>query len=86
MKNLIRITNTSIDFNKLNKSIDKFECEKRYTPYIFMDSETIDEIIKVIGFSQDGLCGSKNYYSCGSYNGRKVFCDNTLNFGEIELR
>ena len=51
-----------------------------------MDSETIDEIIKVIGFSQDGLCGSKNYYSCGSYNGRKVFCDNTLNFGEVELR
>lgn len=86
MKNVIKITKTSIDFEKLNSGIDKYECDNRYSPYIFANKDTIDEITSIIGFSIDGIMGSKSSHLCGRYRGNKVFCDNTLQFGEVELR
>ena len=81
MKNLVKITTTSIDLTKLNKGIDKFECENK-----FMEKDTLDDLINMIGYSSDGLHWSGKRFLCGRYNGRKVFCDNTLDYGEVELR
>ena len=86
MKNIIKITKTTIDFKKLNSGIDKYECENKCSPYIFANKDTIDETISLIGFSPDGIHGSESNYVCGRYSGRKIFCDNTLQFGEVELR
>lgn len=86
MKNLVKITTTSIDLTKLNKGIDKFECENKYSPYTFMEEDTLDDLINMIGYSSDGLHWSGKRFLCGRYNGRKVFCDNTLDYGEVELR
>lgn len=86
MRNVIKILKTSIDFEKLNTGIDKYEYENKCSPYIFANGDTIDEMANLTGFSSDGIHGSKNNYACGRYSGRKVFCDNTLQFGEVELR
>ena len=86
MKNLVKITTTSIDLTKMNKDIDKFECENKYSPYIFMEEDTLDDLINMIWYSSDGLHWAGKRFLCGRYNGRKVFCDNTLDYGEVELR
>lgn len=87
MKNkIIKITETSINFEKLNLEITKYECENRCSPYIFANEDTIDETANLIGFSSDGIHGSEKGYCCGRYMGNKIFCDNTLQYGEVELR
>ena len=51
-----------------------------------MNKDTIDELISIVGYSPDGLFGSQSNYMCGYFQGHKVFCDNTLKFGEVEIR
>ena len=80
-----RITKT-IDTDKLNKEIERFECENRSSPYIFLNKETMDDLVEEI------YTTVKNYYVCqpssycATYTGRKVFCDESLSYGEVELR
>lgn len=62
MKNLVKITTTPIDLTKLNKGIDKFECENKYSPYIFMEEDTLDDLINMIGYSSDGLYGTEKIF------------------------
>ena len=51
-------------------------------PYIFMNQNTIDEFInmniRVLNFT--------NLESKAEFHGCKVYCDNELDYGEIELR
>lgn len=55
-------------------------------PYFFMNKDTIDELTSLMGYSPDGLWGSQSSYMCGYLYGCKTFCDNTLSFGEVEIR
>lgn len=76
----------TIDFGKLNSNIVDFELKNKNSPYIFMSEDTIEEFNKLIGISFEYIHGLKPNYLCCKYTGRKVFCDNTLQFGEVELR
>lgn len=73
MKNLVKITTTSIDLTKLNKGIDKFECENKYSPYIFMEEDTLDDLINMIGYSSDGLHGTEKDLCMEGTMGEKYF-------------
>lgn len=76
------ITKSNIDLKKLLSKIDEFIVMKNESPYIFLSQNTLDDLIAIVGYSSDGLMGSENGLMCG----HKVFCDNTLKYGEIELR
>jgi hypothetical protein len=78
-----------IDISELNKKIT--EC---IDPYIFMNKETFSELKKQILNYMDYEENTKIYEnkrifidsrSC-TYTGHKLFIDNTLRYGEIELR
>ena len=82
----------TIDFGKLDYEIDGYMAmtgEKN--PYIFMNEDTAGAIINaypMIHISSN----EKVRYTCnakgvtGYYTGHKVFIDNELSFGEIEVR
>ena len=80
------VTQKSIDYNKFRKKIDDYYMKNGNCPYIFMNDETIDTMIENIGLSSNGLHGVNTKGLCGRFQGNKVFCDNTLQFGEVELR
>jgi hypothetical protein len=80
------ITTKELAFMKLNKKIHTYELENGYKPYLFMNEDTIDELVNIIGLSCDGLTGVQSNGLCGTYCGMKTFCDNTMQFGEVEMR
>lgn len=63
-----------ININELNRKIIEFTYKKGYAPYVFANKETINTFTK-----------QTNNLKINSV-GRKMFRDNTLKFGEIELR
>ena len=75
-----------IDYIKLDRQIDNYYIEHNNSPYIFMNGDTIDCIVKDTGMSPNGLHVVNTKGLCGRFQGNKVFCDNTLSFGEVEIR
>lgn len=80
------ITTKKLDFMKLNEKIHTYKLENGYKPYLFMNEDTIDELVNIIGLSCDGLTGVQSNGLCGMYCAMKTFCDNTMQFGEVEMR
>lgn len=80
------ITTKKLDFMKLNRKIHIYELENVYKPYLFMNEDTIDELVDIIELSCDGLTGTQSNGLCGTYYGIKTFCDNSMQFGEVELK
>ena len=86
MSKKFSITKTKIDINKLVANIEEYSVINITKPYIFMNKDTIDELISLAGYKPDGLWGAQSSCMCGYFQGYKVFCDNTLSFGEVEIR
>lgn len=80
------IRTNQLDFMKLNEKIHTYELENKCKPYLFMSSDTIDELTSIIGFSSDWLMDANPSGYCGMYCGRKTFCDDTMQFGVVEMR
>lgn len=86
-KNIIKI----IDIKELNKAIDEYldSTGDRIEPYLFMNQSTFDGVSVAVETTYgDDLCdiAAKLDGIAGYYCGYKVFKDNTLKFGEIEIR
>lgn len=83
-----------INVNKLNTKVAEFVYEEGHEPYIFANKETLDALVKSIEQELNFITsptGSTRIYvgkSCfiGKYQDNKMFQDDTLKFGEIELR
>ena len=80
-----------INVNKLNTKITEFTYREGYKPYIFANKETIDALAKLIEqelkFFISATTGViSSFKACCKYQGNKMFEDDTLKFGEIELR
>ena len=83
-----------INVDKLNTKIAEFVYREDHDPYIFANKETLDALIKPIEQELNFITsstGSTRIYvgkSClvGKYHGNKMYEDDTLKFGEIELR
>ena len=81
-----------INVNKLNTKIAEFVYREGHEPYIFANKETLDALVKPIEHelkfvsAATGIVSSFKSCFIGKYQGNKMFEDNTLKFGEIELR
>ena len=81
-----------IKVGKLNKKIAKFVYREEHEPYIFANKETLDALVKPIEqelkfiSAATGITTSFKGCLVGKYQGNKMFEDDTLKFGEIELR
>lgn len=82
-----------INMDKFNTKVVEFVYREGHKPYIFANKETLDALVKPI--EQDemfinswGIGLVSSYKGCltGMYRGNKMFRDDTLKFGEIELR
>ena len=84
----------NINVDKLHTKIAEFVYREGHDPYIFANKETLDALIKPIEQELKFITsptGSTRIYvgkSClvGKYQGNKMYEDDTLKFGEIELR
>ena len=81
-----------INVDKLNMKIAEFVYREGHEPYIFANKETLDALVKPIEqelkfvSAVTGIVSSFKSCFIGKYQGNKMFEDNTLKFGEIELR
>lgn len=81
-----------INVNKLNTKVAEFVHREGYRPYIFANKETLEALAKPIEqelkFVSAATGVTTLFKSCfiGKYQGDKMFEDDTLKFGEIELR
>lgn len=81
-----------IDVNKLNTKVEEFIYRKGYRPYIFANKETLEALVKPIEqdlkFVSAATGAVSLFKAClvGKYQGNKMYEDDTLKFGEIELR
>ena len=81
----------TVDLNKLNMQIDDYKCETyEENPYIFANGETIKAMC-VTSLSLDnsqpmGFASLKSSFKRGKYEGYKIFQDDDLPFGEVEIR
>ena len=82
---------TNIDTEKLKTKIAKYSIQNKINDiYLFASRQTIKQLVRQCPFdiSQNANILSNmpfNEVVC-KYNGCKVFTDDTLDFGEIELR
>ena len=81
-----------INVDKLNTKVAEFLYKEGHEPYIFANKETLDALVKPIGkelkfvSTATGIVSSFKGCLVGQYRGNKMFEDDTLKFGEIELR
>lgn len=82
-----------INVDKLNTKVAEFVYREGHEPYIFANKETLDALVKPIEQAEMFInsCGIglvSSYKGCltGMYRENKMFRDDTLKFGEIELR
>ena len=82
----------NINVDKLNTKIAEFVYREGHDPYIFANKETLDALIKPIEqevkfvSATTGVVRSLKTCLVGKYQGNKMYEDDTLKFGEIELR
>lgn len=81
-----------LDTEQLSEKIAYFAYENGHDPYIFANNATLEALkkpyeqeMKRIEFIDGGVL-AKAEGLIGKYQGYKMFEDNTLKFGEIELR
>ena len=55
MSKKFSIIRTKIDINKLLNNIEEYSIINMVKPYLFMNKDTIDELISQIGYKPDGL-------------------------------
>lgn len=81
-----------INVDKLSMKIAEFVYKEGYEPYIFANKETLNTLVKPIEqelkFVSTAIGIVSSFKGClvGKYQGNKMFEDDTLKFGEIELR
>ena len=75
---------TTIDIDKLRKEVEKFEAKNNKDAYIFMSFPTMVEIINQVY----GEVVRFKPHNCRLFNfeGRKVYEDEDLKLGEIDIR
>lgn len=77
----------TIDLNKLCHEIDEYIMQtKELKPYIFMHIDTIDAIDEASSTSFTNPSTPHYEGVIGYWEGYKIFVNNDLKFGEVEIR
>ena len=77
-----------IDMSELNRMIDEYKISTDETnPYLFMNESTINVIPNADDtlYDLNQICAKVNGIA-GYYSGYKIFKDDSLDFGEVEIR
>lgn len=83
---------SGVDERLLQSSISIFKSEHDNTftnPYIFINKKTFDDLYKLLNPNYDDskrIQKDEKLGFLGYYRGCKMFEDNTLDYGEVELR
>lgn len=73
-----------LDNKRLADEIAKFECSTNQSAYLFMNKNTMNSLAaKISPFDLDIIDDS---YIIKKYTGKKVYQNDELEFGEIEIR
>ena len=76
----------TIDLNKLREQIEIFRMETMTDPYVFMNFRTIKKICNEVGVSVNTPAFTLEKVLIGLFEGIKIFQDDSLKFGEVEIR
>ena len=84
----------TLDLDKLDNMIDKYICmTNRRDPYIFMSDDTCNAIADAVSPFKSNMFSTKENLNtkCKNgvnalYTGYKVFINNDLKFGMVEIR
>ena len=82
MKNIISII--KVNDYALDSNIDRYMSKTQEEPYIFMSEDTMKVLAKELGWDYKPVQYSSNVV--GEYFGCKIYYNNDLKFGEVELR
>lgn len=79
----------SLDFNKLDTNILIYEATTGNEPYLFMNEETIRAVFNEYEkafITKEFFEELSRYEKAGTYKGYKLFPNEDLEFGEVEIR
>ena len=86
----------SLDTTKLDKQIYEYECATGEVPYLFMANSTGNAMLKEVCANCDSVIYATDFTemlrimnpgaAIGAYKGYKVYENNDLPFGEVEIR
>lgn len=76
----------TLDNQKLSGEIAKYESVSNQTAYLFMSQGTMKALSDLIVMNVPGIKINTDSYFLAKYKGRKVFRNDDLEFGEIEVR
>lgn len=86
MPDKLSIQAKKIDIQKLNIQMQDFERYNNFKPYVFANHETIKELDSIVGNGSELYTFKESDCFVGEFTGHRVYQDNTLRFGEVELR
>lgn len=76
----------TLDNQKLSDEIVKYECISNQTAYLFMNQSTMKALSNLTAMKIPYMEINTDDCILAKYSGRKVFQNNDLEFGEIEIR
>lgn len=76
----------TLDNEKLSDEITKHEYVSNQTVYLFMNKNTMKELVSLTAMRIPFMEINTDDCILATYNGRKVFQNDELEFGEIEIR
>lgn len=83
---LMNIAEKRIDGGKLINAVNNFEITHNQNAYLFMNQETLNELAIFYELNVDVEINKDRHYTVGHYCGRRVFQNEDLKFGEVEIR
>lgn len=75
-----------IDYEKLDKNIHLYEEVNDESPYLFMNRETIELMSKDVEKLKFTAFYKMSGNAAGLYKGCPIYCNDDLEYGEVELR
>jgi hypothetical protein len=84
----VNLLNKVLNESKLEQAIDKYECTTNEESYLFMNQDTANTLEKQSGCKECELelLSKRNSSMIGRYTGHKVYINDDLEFGEVEIR
>ena len=83
---LINIAERCIDEGKLVNAVNSFEIIHNQNAYLFMNQETLNELAIFYELNVDVEINKDSNYTVRHYCGRRIFQNEDLKFGEVEIR
>ena len=82
-----KIVKQVVDIDNLNRQMEFFEHMNNQYAYLIMSKDTVKKLIAELESPvPDGVLICKNYGILYEYRGRKVFIDDDLEYGIVDIR